>query len=107
MMLVLMLVFGLVLDGDGEVLALQAANAFSGHQAGTIRNAAVSDINTVQTNIEGDVTFRIALPGETPTSISGVSTDADNGPAYHVSGQRAKKNDKGLLVKKGQKYVAK
>ena len=86
---------------------LQATDAFSGHQIGIIKNAAVSDINTVQTNVEGDVTFRIALPDETPTGISGMSADADGQPIYHVSGQRAKKTDKGILIKKGQKYVAK
>lgn len=93
-------------SGEIVTIVLQASDTFSGHQTGTIRNAAVSDINTVQTNIEGDVTFRIALPGEI-TGIYRIAADADNGPAYHVSGQRAKKNDKGLLVKKGQKYVAK
>lgn len=94
-------------SGEIVTIVLQATDAFSGHQTGTIKNAAVSDINTVQTNVEGEVTFRIALPGETPTGISGVTSNADGQPVYHVNGQRANKNDKGILVKKGQKYVAK
>lgn len=93
--------------GEIVTIVLQATDAFSGHQSGKIKNAAVSDINTVQTNVEGEVTFRIALPGETPTGISGVTSNADDQPVYHVNGQRANKNDKGILVKKGQKYVAK
>lgn len=94
------------LSGEIVTIVLQASDTFSGHQTGTIRNAAVSDINTVQTNIEGDVTFRIALPGEI-TGISRISADADNCPVYHINGQRAQNSDKGILVKKGQKYVAK
>jgi len=94
-------------SGEIVTIVLQATDTFSGHQTGTIKNAAVSDINTVQTNVEGEVTFRIAFPGETPTGISGVTSNADGQPVYHVNGQRANKNDKGILVKKGQKYVAK
>ena len=94
-------------SGEIVTIVLQATDAFSGHQIGTIKNAAVSDINTVQTNVEGDVTFRIALPDETPTGISGISVDADGQPVYTVNGQRAKKSEKGILIKKGQKYVAK
>ena len=94
-------------SGEIVTIVLQATDAFSGHQTGTIKKAAVSDINSVQTNVEGDVTFRIALPDETPTGISGISDNADDQPIYHVNGQRAKKSEKGILIKKGQKYVAK
>ena len=94
-------------SGEIVTIVLQATDAFSGHQTGTVKNAAVSDMNTVQTNVENDVTFRVVLPDETPTGISGISADADGQPVYHISGQRAKTTDSGLLIKRGQKYVTK
>ena len=43
-----------------------------------------------------------------PTVIGDVNRDDSNEHSiYHASGQRAKKGDKGLLIKKGKKYVAK
>lgn len=95
-------------EHSGEIVSimLKATNAFSGHQVGTIKFAAVSDIYTVQTNVEGDVTFRLALPGEL-VGIADVYQNFDHQPTYHTSGQRAKKTAKGVLVRKGQKYVSK
>lgn len=95
-------------DHNGEIVSivLKAADTFKGHQTGTIMHAAVSDIYAVQTNVDGDVTFRLVLPGEL-SGVSGVSADSDSQPVYHINGQHATEKDKGVMVRKGQKYVAK
>jgi len=91
-------------ESSGEIvtITLQAADSFTGEHTATIKNVAVSDMSSVQTNMEGEVTVHIT---EFTTGIPNTKSATDDGAAYDLSGRRMALPSKGVNIIGGNKVV--
>ena len=86
-------------------ITLKAADTFEGEQAGTIKGIAVADMQSTQTDVEGNVTFKV-----TKTSSDGIrvlQSNTSDDSVYDMSGKPIATPGKGLYIQGGQKYVKK
>jgi hypothetical protein len=60
------------------------------------------DVTKVETPIEVNIT----VAGSDPTGINSLNAEDSNEPAFNLAGQKVSNNYKGIVVKRGYKYVA-
>lgn len=86
-------------------LTIQAPSSFDADLQGQLKECATSTSDAVQTNQEGNVTFKIVDP--TATGINSVNLDAQSGKIYNLNGQRVEKAQNGIYIQNGKKVVVK
>ena len=92
-------------SGELVTITLQAAENYSGDHTATIKNVAVSDMNSVQTNMEGEVTVHIAEART--TGLKGLKGLSGDEPVYDLNGRRMVQPSKGVNIVGGSKVVVK
>lgn len=96
-----------ITGNSGELLTitLQRDETYTDNHQAVIRSVAASDMNSVQTNMVGEVLFTIK--GPVPTGIRPFGTDSTDGPVYDLSGRRIQQPTKGVNIVGGNKVVVK
>ena len=92
-------------SGGLVTITLQAANTYSGDHAATIKQVAVSDMNSVQINMENDITILVSEANT--TGVMTVKDAAGESSAYDLNGRRVTKTTKGIQIQEGRKVVVK
>lgn len=85
-------------SGEIATIVLQAAETCNGTLTATIKNVAVADLESVQTDMVGNVTVNILC---TPSvGISELKADAAETVVYNVGGRLTHKDTKGLSIRR-------
>lgn len=92
-------------EGPIVTLTLKASNDYSGLHNATIKGVAVAEMDNTQTDMVGELTFKIQ--GPVPTGIHAIAADSKTNPVYNLRGQQVEQPTKGIYVRSGQKIVKK
>lgn len=90
-------------SGELVTITLKAADTFDGTNMGTIKNVSVADMQSVQTDMEGTLSF--AIVNSPSDGILEVQRDKSNHLKYDVGGRPVNTSERGIYIQDGRKYV--
>lgn len=85
-------------SGVIATIVLKASENFSGIKTATVKNVSVADMESVQTDMVGDVTVKISC--ETTVGISAIKAEGEETTVYNVGGRLTDKDSKGLSIRR-------
>lgn len=85
-------------SGEIATIVLQAEGTYRDSHTATIKNISVADMESVQTDMVGDVTFDII--GSAGDGVSAIRADEAEATVYNVGGRLTDKDTKGLSIRR-------